>query len=381
MNAACMPLAQMNAGVALAGFVGFVIVVVLLVFLLALVYYGRLWIQAKASGVPISLWSLIGMWLRKVNPNVIVNSMIMACKAGLKLSGEFLETHYLARGNVPVLVQALVMAQQAGLNISYEALAAHLLAGGDVSAVVRALIAAGKANITLSFDKACAIDLAGREIVQAVNTSVDPRVIDCPKPGGSKQTLDAVAKDGIQVKAKARVTVRTCIERLVGGATDDTIIARVGEGIVSAIGSSDSYTQVLENPDRISNAVLSKGLDSGTAFEILSIDIADVDVGENVGAKLDIDRADARKQVAQADAEKRAAEARASQAEQEARIFEMRSRVVEAEAQVPLAIAEAFRAGNLGIMDYYRLKNIQADTSMRDSIGSDEDQERGPQDE
>lgn len=261
------------------------------------------------------------------------------------------------------------MGHQAGVKIRPQALAAHQLAAGDVSAVVRALIAADKANIALPYDRACAIDLAGRDIFQAVNTSVDPRVIDCPKASSGKSTLDAVAKDGIQLKAKARVTVRTCIERLVGGATDDTIIARVGEGIVSAIGSSESYTQVLENPDRISKAVLAKGLDAGTAYEILSIDIADVDVGENIGAKLDIDRADARKQVAQADAEKRAAEARASQAEQEARIAEMRAKVVEAEAQIPLAMAEAFRSGNLGIMDYYRMKNIEADTDMRSAIG------------
>lgn len=349
--------------------IGLILMVIFLVIFLALVYQGRLWIQARASDVPVSLVGLIGMWLRKVNPNVIVSSMIMAHKAGLRVDQNFFEKHYLARGNVPVLAQALVMAEQAGITIRPDMLAAHILAGGDAAAVVRALIAAERADITLDFDKACGIDLAGRDIVVAVNTSVDPRVIDCPKQGSGRQTLDAVAKDGIQVKAKARVTVRTCIERLIGGATDDTIIARVGEGIVSAIGSSESYTQVLENPDRISNAVLAKGLDAGTAFEILSIDIADVDVGENIGAKLDIDRANARKQVAQADAEKRAAEARASQAEQEAKIFEMRAKVVAAESEVPLAIAESFRSGNLGVMDYYRLKNLQADTDMRETIG------------
>ncbi|MBN2713324.1 MAG: flotillin-like FloA family protein, partial [Planctomycetes bacterium] len=325
-----------------------------LIFLVVLLTFGRLWLQARSSGVKIGFTDLIGMMFRRVNSNVMVNSLIKAHKAGHPLGRDFLESHYLAQGNVPVLVQALIMSHQAGLRVQPQALAAHQLAGGDVSAVVRALIAADKANINLPYDKACAIDLAGRDIVQAVNTSVDPRVIDCPKGGSVKGTLDAVAKDGIQLKAKARVTVRTCIERLVGGATDDTIIARVGEGIVSAIGSSASYTKVLENPDLISKAVLAKGLDAGTAYEILSIDIADVDVGENVGAKLDIDRANARKQVAQADAEKRAAEARAAQAEQEARIFEMRAKVVEAEAQIPLAISEAFRAGNLGIMDYYR---------------------------
>lgn len=354
---------------------GVFIILAIIVIGLVILSYGRLWIQATSSGVRVSFFSLIGMTLRKVNSTLIVNSMIMSHKAGLHIEQDFLESHYLARGNVPALVQALIMSQQGGLKIGIQALGAHLLAGGDVSAVARALIAADKASIELSFQKACAIDLAGRDIVDAVNTSVDPRVIDCPKGGTGKNTLDAVAKDGIQVKAKARVTVRTCIERLVGGATDDTIIARVGEGIVSAIGSSDSYTMVLENPDRISNAVLAKGLDSGTAFEILSIDIADVDVGENVGAKLDIDRANAKKQVAQADAEKRAAEARATQAEQEARISEMRAEVVKAEAQVPLAIAEAFRNGNLGVMDYYRLRNIQADTDMRSSIGSDGEDE------
>lgn len=344
-----------------------------LIFIL-LVSYGRLWIQAASSGVSTGLISLFAMSLRKVSPGVIVNSMIMAHKANVRVSREFLESHYLARGNVPVLVQALVTGEQAGLKIKPESLGAHLLAGGDIKHVVKALISAGKAHIQLSFDMACSIDLAGRDIVEAVNTSVDPRVIDCPNPDSGKNTLDAVAQDGIQLKARARVTVRTCIERLVGGATDETIVARVGEGIVSAIGSSKSYTDVLENPDRISKAVLSRGLDAGTAFEILSIDIADIDVGDNIGAKLDIERANARKQVAQADAEKRAAEARATQAEQEARISEMRAKVVEAEAQIPLAMAEAFRSGNLGIMDYYKMQNIQADTSMRDSIGGDKNE-------
>jgi uncharacterized protein YqfA (UPF0365 family) len=346
-----------------------VLVIICGAIFLLLMFYGRLWVQAFFSGVHISLLSLFGMSLRKVNASTIVNALVMSHKAGVKLEREFLESHYLSRGNVPVLTQALVMAHQSGLPIEPAALGAHLLAGGNVANVVRALIAAERASIKLSFDKACSIDLAGRDIVLAVNTSVDPRVIDCPKAGGGKLTLDAVARDGIQLKAKARVTVRTCIERLVGGATDETIIARVGEGIVSAIGSADTYAKVLENPDLISKAVLAKGLDSGTAFEILSIDIADVDVGDNVGAKLDIERANARKQVAQADAEKRAAEARAAQAEQEARIAEMRAKVVAAEAEVPLAMAEAFRAGNLGVMDYYKLQNIQSDTQMRNVIG------------
>ncbi len=356
-----------------------VLVIVLLVFFVVF-SFGRTWLQARASGVPIGFIDLVGMFIRKVNSAMIVNSMITTHKAGLKISRDFLEAHYLAKGNVPVLSQALIMAHQAGLTIEPRSLAAHLLAGGNVLDVVRGLISASRANIPLPFDKACAIDLAGRDIVQAVNTSVDPRVIDCPSPGvGSLQgkvTLDAVAQDGIQLKVKARVTVRTNIERLVGGATDETIIARVGEGIVSAIGSSVDYKQVLENPDRISKAVLAKGLDAGTAFDILSIDIADVDVGENVGAKLEIDRAQAKKQVAQADAEKRAAEARASQAEQEARISEMRAKVVAAESEIPLAIAEAFRSGNLGIMDYYRMNNIKADTDMRSAIGGPKDEKK-----
>jgi uncharacterized protein YqfA (UPF0365 family) len=324
----------------------------------------------------VSFIDLVGMFLRKVNSTRIVNSMITTHKAGLKVALDFLEAHYLAKGNVAALSNALIMAYQAGIGIVPKNLAAHLLAGGNVTDVVKGLISASRANIPLSFDQACAIDLAGRDIVKAVNTSVDPKVIDCPRHGdgplASKVTLDAVAQDGIQLKVKARVTVRTNIERLVGGATDETIIARVGEGIVSAIGSSINYKQVLENPDRISKAVLARGLDAGTAFDILSIDIADVDVGENVGAKLEIDRAQAKKQVAQADAEKRAAEARASQAEQEARISEMRAKVVEAEAQIPMAISEAFRSGNLGVMDYYRMNNIQADTDMRSAIGGKE---------
>jgi uncharacterized protein YqfA (UPF0365 family) len=359
----------MELPAALTGLIGLFVMVIGCFLFFIVVSFGRLWIQARFSGVSIGILDLTGMYLRKVNANVIVTNMIAVHKAGVRINRDFLETHYLANGNVPVLAQSLIMAHPAGISTRPEALAAHILAKGDVDAVVRGLISATRANIPLPFEQACAIDLAGRNIVQAVNTSVDPRVIDCPKGGQGRATLDAVAKDGIQLKVKARVTVRTCIERLVGGATDDTIIARVGEGIVSAIGSSEEYKLVLENPDRISKTVLAKDLDAGTAYEILSIDIADVDVGENIGAKLDIDKAQARKQVAQADAEKRAAEARAAQAEQEARIFEMRAKVTEAEAQVPLAIAEAFRSGNLGVIDYYKLKNIQADTDMRESIG------------
>jgi uncharacterized protein YqfA (UPF0365 family) len=261
--------------------------------------------------------------------------------------------------------------------LSTDDLSTHFLAGGNIEMVVQALIAARKANIHLDFDSACAIDLAtkgtGKSVIEAVRTSVNPMVIDCPNPNVSKGTIDAVSKDGIVIKVRARVTVRTSLDRFVGGATEDTIIARVGEGIVSTVGSCDTYKDVLENPDRISKTVLGKSLDSNTAFEILSIDIADVDVGENVGAKLQAEQADANKLIAQAEAEVRRAAAVATEQEMVARVAEMRARVVEAEAQVPLAISEAFRSGNLGVMDYYRLKNLQADTSMRDAIGSDAD--------
>jgi uncharacterized protein YqfA (UPF0365 family) len=273
-------------------------------------------------------------------------------------------------------VNVRITAIKSGLPLSIDDLSTHYLAGGSIDMVVQALIAARKANIRLEFDRACAIDLAtkgtGKNVIEAVKTSVNPRVIDCPSSSVGKGTIDAVAKDGIVIKAKARVTVRTNLDRFVGGATEETIVARVGEGIVSTIGSSDSYKDVLENPDRISKTVLGKSLDSNTAFEILSIDIADVDVGGNVGAKLQAEQADANKLIAQAQAEVRRAAAVATEQEMVARVEEMRARVVEAEAQVPLAIAEAFRSGNLGVMDYYRLRNIQADTSMRDSIGKDD---------
>jgi uncharacterized protein YqfA (UPF0365 family) len=285
----------------------------------------------------VSFGTLIGMRLRKVSAGLIVDARIMCVKAGLSVSTNDLETHFLA--------------------------------GGNVLLVVKALIAADKANIPLSFQKAAAIDLAGRDVFQAVQISVKPEVIDAPDPSKGPDMVSAVAKDGIQLRAKARITVRANIERLVGGAWTETVIARVGEGIVTTIGSAESYKAVLENPDMISKKVLEKGLDSGTAFEILSIDIADVDVGENIGARLQADQAEADKRVAQAKAEGRRAMAVAQEQENIARVAEMRARVVEAEAQVPLAIAQAFRDGNLGVMDYYNLKNIQADTSMRDSIG------------
>jgi len=288
-----------------------------------------LWISAVAARVSISLFSLIGMRLRRVPPSLIVNQLIAATKAGLTLRSDALE--------------------------------AHFLAGGNVGTVVNALIAADKASIELSFERAAAIDLAGRQVLDAVKMSVLPKVITTP-------LVAAVSKDGIQVKAITRVTVRTNIQRLVGGATEETIIARVGEGIVSTIGSSSTYKEVLENPDNISKVVLAKGLDSGTAFEILSIDIADVDVGENIGAKLQMAQADADKNIAQALAESRRAMARAAEQEMKARVMEMRAKVTENEAMVPLAMAEAFKSGNLGIMDYYKMMNVKSDTEMRGSI-------------
>jgi uncharacterized protein YqfA (UPF0365 family) len=274
-----------------------------------------------------------------------------------------------------LVTDGIINLHRAGLDfVTSEELETHFLAGGKVSNVVDALIAADKANITLNFKTATAIDLAGRDVKEAVQTSVYPKVIDCPTDG----KVSAVAKDGIELKAKARVTVRTNIDQLVGGATDETIIARVGQGIVSAIGSSESYKTVLENPDEISRAVLSKGLDSGTAYAILSIDIADVDVGKNVGADLETDQAEADKKVAQARAEGRRAMAVAAEQEMKARVQEMRAKVIEAEAEVPKAMAQAFREGNIGIMDYYRMQNIQSDTGMRQSISDmDEKENKG----
>lgn len=296
--------------------IGFVVAaVVILVLALILLNFGMLWIQAASSGAPVSIRSLVGMWLRKVNPKTIVDALIMSVQSEIKdVNIKDLETHYLARGNVPN--------------------------------VIRALIAANRANIPLSFPKAAAIDLAGRDVLEAVQTSVNPKVIDCPS-GDGRVTIDAVAKDGIQLKAKARVTVRANIDRLVGGAKEETIIARVGEGIVSAIGSADTHKKVLENPDLISQYVLGKGLDSGTAFEILSIDIADVDVGNNIGAQLQADQAEADRRVAQAKAEERRAMAIAQEQEMKAKVKENRAKVVLAQAEVPKAIAEAFRQGNI----------------------------------
>ncbi len=288
-----------------------------------------LWFTALLSGVRISLIQLVFMRWRKVPPQVIVRSMISATKAGLKVIRDELEAHYLAGGNVP--------------------------------SVVNALISADKANMDLSFKVATAIDLAGRDVLEAVQMSVNPKVIDTPP-------VTAVAKDGIQLIAKARVTVRANIKQLVGGAGEETVLARVGEGVVSSIGSADSHKSVLENPDSISRVVLEKGLDSGTAFEILSIDIADIDIGKNIGAVLQMDQANADKNIAQAKAEERRAMAVAQEQEMKAKAQEARAKVIEAEVEIPLAMADAFRTGNLGIMDYYKFKNIQADTSMRESI-------------
>jgi len=330
-----------EGGMSVPGIVGLVILLVIVLAFLALFapLFG-LWIQALSAHANVGMFQLIGMRLRKVHPATIVIARIQAVRAGIDLDTEQLETHFLA--------------------------------GGRPMNVVRALIAANRADIELGWQLATAIDLAGRDILEAVQTSVNPKVIDCPNPATGKVTIDAVAKDGIQVKAKARVTVRANIDRLIGGATEETIIARVGEGIVTTIGSSDTYKAVLENPDLISKGVLDKGLDAGTAFQILSIDIADVDVGENIGAKLQADQAEADKRRFQAEAEKRRAMAMAREQEMAAMVRENRAKVVLAEAEIPMAIAEAFRKGVLGVMDYYRLNNIQADTKMRDSIGGGE---------
>lgn len=329
-----------GSGFPIAWVVLIVVGIILLVLLFIIAQFFRLWLQAYMSNADVSLFDLIGMRLRKVDPMTIVLCRIQLVKAGIH-------------------------------DVSVNDLESHYLAGGHVSNVTRAMIAANRATIDLDWKKSCAIDLAGRDILDAVNTSVYPKVIDCPNPELGKTTIDAVAKDGIQLKARARVTVRTSIPQLIGGATEETVVARVGEGIVSAIGSADSHKAVLENPDRISKAVLARGLDSGTAFEILSIDIADVDVGQNIGAKLQADQAEADKRRYQAEAEKRRAMAVAQEAENSAKVEENRAKVVLAEAEVPKAIAESFRSGHLGIMDFYRMQNIQADTSMRDSIGGD----------
>jgi uncharacterized protein YqfA (UPF0365 family) len=323
--------------------IGAVIIVALVLFLMVAKFF-NLWLRARIANAPVSFPTLLAMWLRGVPNALIVDTRITAAKAGIPIGTDQLE--------------------------------AHFLAGGEVTHVVLSLIASDKAGIPLDFNRACAIDLAckgtSKTVLEAVRTSINPKVIDCPHPDmGRGGKIDAVAKDGISLRVRARVTVRTNLDRFVGGATEETVIARVGEGIVTCIGSSNSYKDVLENPDSISKLVLHKGVDAGTAFEILSIDIADIDVGENVGAKLQTEQAEADKKIAQAMAEMRRAAAVALEQEMSARTQEMRARVVEAEAQVPLAIAEAFRNGQLGVMDYAKYKNVLADTEMRSKIAGE----------
>ncbi|MFC1735951.1 flotillin-like protein FloA [Candidatus Hydrogenedentota bacterium] len=327
--------------------IGFLVLVALVLVIVVLSFL-RIWLRAAFSGAHVTFAQLIGMKLRRVRASVIVDSRIMAVKAGLKVSVNELEAHYMAGGRV--------MRTSSGIILN----------------VIQALIMAAKAGIVLTFERSCAIDLAGRDVVDAVQTSVKPKVIDAPDPTKGRPTIDAVAKDGIQLRAKARVTVRTNLDQLVGGAIEETIIARVGEGMVTTIGSSETHKMVLENPDAISKTILAKGLDSGTAFEILSIDIADIDVGENIGAQLQTAQAKADMEIAQAKAEERKAMAQAREQEMKAQVVEMRARVVEAEAEVPKAISYAFREGQLGVMDYYNLKNIQSDTNMRRSIAGDQ---------
>ncbi|MGA2051838.1 MAG: flotillin-like protein FloA [Opitutales bacterium] len=325
--------------------VGLGILVVVIILLAVVWTFFSTWLRAMLAGAPVSLPTLLAMWLRKVPYQLVTDARITAFKAGIPIDVNMLEAHYLADGNLIQTVQALIMAQ--------------------------------KANIEMDWAHACAIDLStkgtNKSVLEAVKTSINPKVIDCPNPQSGRSTIDGVAKDGIQVKVKARVTVRSNLERYVGNALEETIIARVGEGIVTTIGSAETYKFVLENPDRISKTVLARGLDVGTAFEIISIDIADVDVGENIGAKLQQEQANANKNMAQAQAEIRRAAAVAVEQEMKARVQEMRAKVVESEAQVPLALAEALRQGKFGFMDYQRLQNLQADTAMRQSIGGHPD--------
>lgn len=323
-----------------------VVGIAVLVFLILLGSFITVWLRALLAGAPVSFATLIAMKLRRVPYSTVVDARITAVKAGIELDVNSIEAHYLADGNIIWTTQAI--------------------------------IAAYKANMPLTWDKACAIDLATRgtekNVLEAVKTSINPKVIDCPNPAGGKTTIDGVAKDGIQVKVRARVTVRSNLERYVGSALEETIVARVGEGIVTTIGSADSYKWVLENPDAITKRVLERGLDVGTAFEILSIDIADVDVGENIGAQLQESQAEANKNMAQAQAEIRRAAAVALEQENKAKVQEMQAKLVEAQAEVPQALADALREGKLGVMDYYRMQNIQSDTRMRDSIANPEDE-------
>ncbi len=320
--------------------VGILFAVVVVFFFLA---FGKLWLQAYSSGCPIAITEFVGMFLRKINPQLITDVLVTSTKANIPVGIDKLQSHVLARGNVRQVVQALV--------------------------------AASRAEIPLSFERAAAIDLAGRDVLDAVRTSVHPKVIDCPSPGRGRATIDAVAKDGIQLRCRARVTVRTNLPRLVGGATEETVIARVGEGIVAAIGQSDTHKDVLANPRKISQEVLNAGLDAQTAYEIVSIDIADIDVGENIGARLLVDKAEAEKKRAQAEAEVRRAQAVARAQEMEALTQENRAKVVLAEKEIPSAIADSFRHGNLGVMDYYNLRNLQADTRMREELAKNVEEE------
>ena len=326
--------------------VGVAVLLAIFAFMIMMKFFST-WLRARLSGAAVSWGSLIGMFLRKVPSTEVVNERITAVKAGLDISASDLEAHYLA--------------------------------GGDINNVVLALIAADKAGIPLNYERACGIDLAtkdtGKTVLDAVRTSINPKVIDCPNPAAGITKITAVAKDGISVNVRARVTVRTNLESFVGGALEETIIARTGEGIVTSVGSANSYKDVLENPDGISRLVLEKGIDASTAFEILSIDIADVDVADNVGARLQAEQAEADKQIAQANAEVRRAAAVAQEQEMAAKTQEMRAKVVEAEAEIPMAIAEAFRNGNLGVMDYAKYNNIEADTDMRTNIAKDDSED------
>ena len=343
MNTHILPLALAGWQLGAAS----ILALIILVLILVIATFFMTWLRAMLAGASVSFPTLIAMRLRGVPASLIVDARITAVKAGIEISANDLEAHYLAEGNVIQTVQAI--------------------------------IAADKANISLDWQRACAIDLAtkgtGKSVLEAVRTSINPKVIECPAAGSGRATIDGVAKDGIQVKARARVTVRSNLDNYVGSALEETIIARVGEGIVTTIGSADSYKSVLESPDSISKVVLDRGLDVGTAFEILSIDIADVDVGENIGAKLQESQAEADKNVAQAKAEMRRAAAVALEQEMKAKVEEMQAKVVEAEAEVPLAMAEAFRSGNLGVMDYYKMNNVKADTDMRDSISKGDEKQ------
>ncbi len=323
----------MNAIWVVAAIIGIILLAIIFIVFLSFI---RLWIQCFLTGAKIGIWDLVGMKLRNVDYGMVVRQKIALVQAGTKVANQDLEAHFLARGNVPKTATAVIAAHKAGIDLPWRV--------------------------------AAAIDLAGRDILDAVKTSVNPKVIDCPDPAKGRPTLDGVCKNGIQLKARARVTVRTKLDRLVGGATEETIIARVGEGIVKAIGGAEHHTDVLANPNMISQAVLKNSLDSQTAFEIVSIDVAEIDVGENIGAILQANQAKADLQVAQAQAEKRRAAAVAQEQEMKARVEENRARVVEAEAQVPLAISEAFRTGRIGVMEYYNLRNLQSDTEMRNSI-------------